>query len=75
MAADLELLAAVFYYAEVDNKVVSNIVGSLDSEIVHKGLGTSESLFVAYHVAGRPGRLSNASDVIATVSKSQIGLP
>lgn len=73
MAADHKLLDAVLFNTEVDNKVVSNIVGSLDCEIRETGQGTFVSRFIAYHIAARSGGLSSASSV--TVSESHIGLP
>lgn len=73
MAADHELLDAVLFKTEVDNKVVSYIVRSLDCDIRETGQGTSVSRFVAYHIAGRSGGFSNASSV--TVTESHIGLP
>lgn len=53
MAVDPELLDAVLSNTEVDHKVVSIIVGSLDWEIRQTGQGTFVSRVVAYDITGR----------------------
>ncbi|KAI1892805.1 hypothetical protein AGOR_G00137300 [Albula goreensis] len=70
MAAGSDLLDEVFFNTEVDEKVVSDIVGSLESELTGSGHGNSEvrAQAVSNHIAN-PGVGGNAS-----VQESKMGL-
>ncbi|XP_036386981.1 transcription initiation factor TFIID subunit 4 [Megalops cyprinoides] len=70
MAAGSDLLDEVFFNTEVDEKVVSDLVGSLESELAGSGHGNSEvrGQAVGNHVAS-PGVGGNTN-----VQESKMGL-
>ncbi|XP_064154579.1 transcription initiation factor TFIID subunit 4-like isoform X1 [Anguilla rostrata] len=70
MAAGSDLLDEVFFNTEVDEKVVSDLVGSLESELTGSGHGNSEVRVqaVSNHIAN-PGIGGNSN-----VQESKMGL-
>nr|XP_015220214.1 PREDICTED: transcription initiation factor TFIID subunit 4 [Lepisosteus oculatus] len=70
MAAGSDLLDEVFFNTEVDEKVVSDLVGSLESELTGSGHGNTDirGQAVGNHIAS-PGVGGNAS-----VQESKLGL-
>ncbi|MBN3311428.1 TAF4 factor, partial [Atractosteus spatula] len=70
MAAGSDLLDEVFFNTEVDEKVVSDLVGSLESELTGSGHGNTDirGQGVGNHIAS-PGVGSNAN-----VQESKMGL-
>ncbi|KAJ8370670.1 hypothetical protein SKAU_G00106980 [Synaphobranchus kaupii] len=70
MAAGSDLLDEVFFNTEVDEKVVSDLVGSLESELTGSGHGNSEVRVqtVSNHIAN-PGVGGNSN-----VQESKMGL-
>ncbi|XP_031421842.1 transcription initiation factor TFIID subunit 4 [Clupea harengus] len=70
MAAGSDLLDDVFFNTEVDEKVVSDIVGSLESELTGSGHGNS-----AVRVQGVGNHISNSSgSANSSVQDNKMGL-
>ncbi|KAJ8409016.1 hypothetical protein AAFF_G00240370 [Aldrovandia affinis] len=70
MAAGSDLLDEVFFNTEVDEKVVNDLVGSLESELTGSGHGNSEVRVQAVsNHTGNPGVGGNAN-----VQESKMGL-
>lgn len=70
MAAGSDLLDDVFFNTEVDEKVVSDIVGSLESELTGTGHGNS-----AVRVQGVVNHISNSSgSANSSVQDNKMGL-
>ncbi|KAL2103628.1 hypothetical protein ACEWY4_000496 [Coilia grayii] len=70
MAAGSDLLDDVFFNTEVDEKVVSDIVGSLESELTGSGHGNS-----AVRVQGVVNHISNSSgSANSSVQDNKMGL-
>ncbi|XP_048877552.1 transcription initiation factor TFIID subunit 4 [Brienomyrus brachyistius] len=70
MAAGSDLLDEVFFHTEVDEKVVSDLVGSLESELAGSGHANSQARgqALANHVAGF------GAGVNTNVQESKVGL-
>ncbi|XP_062282492.1 transcription initiation factor TFIID subunit 4-like [Scomber scombrus] len=72
MAAGSDLLDDVFFNTEVDEKVVSDVVGSLESEL--GGVGHVDTTGRVQSAANHVGNSAVASNVTSNVQGSKMGL-